>query len=158
MDKLSPKLIGLILSFRGLNYYNTSLVCSMWKEITYKVRDPSARNEEALLKSCYHNYFESVKMLLKDPRVNPAHNGQAAFTIAAQRGHHRIVKLLLKDGRIDSFNQNIVTRRAIEALQFKVIEVITKHRLKKLGLLKKIEVIDYDLYNAKNPIIKITQR
>jgi hypothetical protein len=136
-----------ILSFKGINYYRASLVCKLWRNITYQVRDPSIQNNEALLVACEKNYVESVKMLLRDPRVDPTANHQIAYTLAASLNHWRIVKLLLKDGRVDyTYREEIATRNAIHSLNWKTIEVIKNHKLKKLGKWKNIYVPEYVSY------------
>lgn len=45
--------------------------------------------------------IEVVKMLLKDPRVDPADVDSCALWYAASYGHLEIVRLLLEDGRVD---------------------------------------------------------
>jgi ankyrin repeat protein len=42
-----------------------------------------------------------VGLMLLDPRVDPAANGNAAIQYASRHGHERVVKLLLADPRVD---------------------------------------------------------
>jgi len=48
-----------------------------------------------------NNYFEIVKLLLADKRVDPSTNNNSAISYASKKGHTEIVKLLLNDKRVD---------------------------------------------------------
>ena len=48
----------------------------------------------ALRMAAYYGHVKIVKLLLADPRVNPADNGNDALIGAASRGNAEIVQIL----------------------------------------------------------------
>ena len=63
--------------------------------------DPSEDDNESIKESCKYGNLESVKRLLKDPRVDPSATNNYAIIWASVANHYEIVKLLLKDPRVD---------------------------------------------------------
>jgi hypothetical protein len=47
-----------------------------------------------------------MKMLIKDPRIDPSANNNYAIRWASENGHTEIVKLLLNDNRVDPSDAN----------------------------------------------------
>ncbi|KAJ3030159.1 UNVERIFIED_CONTAM: hypothetical protein HDU68_009933 [Siphonaria sp. JEL0065] len=57
--------------------------------------DPTVRNNSSLLASCRRGYFEVVRVLLSDPRVDSTSTNE--FLVGAcRRGHTTVVRLLLE--------------------------------------------------------------
>ena len=55
-----------------------------------------------MLISCWISFLLNlVKLLLKDPRINPSDQDNRAIKQALSHGHIRIIKLLLADPRVD---------------------------------------------------------
>jgi len=59
------------------------------------------KDDESIMYACENGHIEIVKLLLKDSRVNPSANNNAAIFRACKNGHFKIVKILLKNSRID---------------------------------------------------------
>lgn len=79
----------------------------------------------ALEWACFYGYFNVVKKLLNDPRVDPRRWGQAAIGLASENGHTKICKLLLADPRVDpSFNGNYALKYAAENGHSEVVRVL----------------------------------
>lgn len=79
---------------------NTNLIKPI---IVEKNKNNQEVNTEVLFNTaCRHGYTEIVKLLLEDPRVNPAAKNNDAIRDACYYGHTDIVKLLLEDKRVDS--------------------------------------------------------
>jgi hypothetical protein len=46
-------------------------------------------------------YTDLVKLLLKDPRVDPTEEESLALRVAVKKGHVGVVEALIRDGRAD---------------------------------------------------------
>ena len=53
-----------------------------------------------------YGHTEVVKLLLSDPRVNPADDNNFFICFASKNGHLNVVKLLLSDPRVDPSDNN----------------------------------------------------
>ncbi|CAH6420391.1 Hypothetical protein POVR2_LOCUS146 [uncultured virus] len=63
--------------------------------------DPSYNNNDPIIAACEYGYYDSLKMLLLDPRTNIAACDNQAFISACRAGHIDIVKLLLTVSEVD---------------------------------------------------------
>ena len=62
--------------------------------------DPSDVND-AIRWASENGHFEVVRLLLSDPRVDPADDNNEAIRLASRNGHFEVVRLLLADPRVD---------------------------------------------------------
>ena len=70
---------------------------------------------------------EVVKLLLEDPRINPADDNNLAIGLASQNGYIEIVKLLLKDPRVDpSADEDYAIRMSSERGKTEVVRLLLK--------------------------------
>lgn len=76
------------------------LTCKRFHKIAKEVFDPSRNNDAAIIYSSKNGQLESVKYLLKDPRVNPTAKRNCSIIYASAHGYLEIVKELLKDPRV----------------------------------------------------------
>ena len=60
-------------------------------------KDPN----EALVIAVDHEEIEVIKMLLRDPQVDPTYEKNTAFNLACRSGNMDIVKLFISDRRVD---------------------------------------------------------
>ncbi|KAI9350659.1 hypothetical protein BDR26DRAFT_929979 [Obelidium mucronatum] len=75
--------------------------------------------------SCRAGYLEAVKLLIKDPRVNPADDNQYAIRCSAEAGEMEVVLLLLQDPRIDpSGKGNYAIRAASTFGKDEIVKVL----------------------------------
>jgi len=87
--------------------------------------DISDDNNYAIRWASIYGHFEIVRLLLKDPRVDPSDNNNYAIQWASERGHFEIVKLLLKDSRVDpSDNNNCAIRWASESGHLEIVRLL----------------------------------
>lgn len=65
--------------------------------------DPGFQNNTAIFRACEQGYFENIKLLLADPRVNPVDPNMeiSCFKVAFLNNDLKSIKVLLKDPRID---------------------------------------------------------
>ncbi|PRP76167.1 putative ankyrin repeat protein [Planoprotostelium fungivorum] len=68
--------------------------------------DPSAQNNEAIIKAAHGGHSETVRLLLSDSRVDPSAQDNEAIKLAARYGHTEAVRLLMSDSRVDPSAQN----------------------------------------------------
>ncbi len=122
---LPPEIWGEVFSFLHPQHdrRRLSLVCKAWNKIAWNVLDPAWNDNRAIREASKKGCAESVKRLLKDPRVNPAFRDSRvdrafarnadsddydyyAIIEASANGHTEVVRLLLDDGRADPGNDN----------------------------------------------------
>ena len=71
--------------------------------------------------------LEMVKILLKDPRVDPSDDNNNSIRRASKNGHLEIVKLLLQDPRVDpSDGNNYSIKAASENGHIKIVRLLLK--------------------------------
>jgi hypothetical protein len=69
-----------------------------------------------------------VKLLLKDPRVDPTDNDNKALLEAIRRRRTEVVKLLLDDKRIDpNYNDNEAIKLAVDLKIAQMVELLAFH-------------------------------
>ncbi len=61
-----------------------------------------------LVTACKNGDIRSVRLLLEDPRVNPAENHNKAIIQASAHGHEDIVHLLMADTRVNPADENSI--------------------------------------------------
>lgn len=88
--RLSPSDYGVIEGAVSMGH--TSVVQRL-------CQDPRMIPNHALFSACRHNQVEIVKLLLKMPKVDPAFDESACFSLSTLSPE--IIKELLKDGRCD---------------------------------------------------------
>lgn len=92
--------------------------------------DPGANNNVAIRIAAGHGHFEIVRLLLADPRVDPAANDNKAIKFAinghlAQNACFEVVRLLLADPRVDpSVQNNFLIRIAVERAHTDVVRLL----------------------------------
>ncbi|CAK7995036.1 Ankyrin repeat protein [uncultured virus] len=73
-----------------------------------------------------NGHLEVVKVLLADPRVNPADDGDYAIRCAAINGHVKVVEVLLTDVRVNpAYDENYAIRWAAISGHFQVVKVLS---------------------------------
>ena len=78
------------------------------------IGDPSAKDNEAILRAANSGYFEIVKRLLQDPRVDLSAQENFAIRQASYGRFSKIVEILLFDPRVDPrANKNFALRYAL---------------------------------------------
>jgi len=88
--------------------------------------DPSALNCAIRLAS-EHGHVDVVRLLLKDPRVDPSALDNYAIRLAGANGHVDVVRLLLKDPRVDpSAKHNYAIYWASERGYVDVVQLLLK--------------------------------
>ena len=66
-----------------------------------------------------------VKILLRDPRVDPSDRNNEAIRWASKNGHESVVEILLKDSRVDpSDRYNEAIRVASEKGHLEVVKLL----------------------------------
>ena len=69
--------------------------------------------------------FNTVKLLLDDPRVDPSVQNNYLFQLASKTGQIEIVKLLLKNPRVDpSANKNMSIKIASKKGHFDIVKLL----------------------------------
>lgn len=58
-------------------------------------------NQSLLDWACFNGFDDVLKVLLKNPLVNPAATDNQALKLASQKGHAKVVELLIKDLRVN---------------------------------------------------------
>jgi hypothetical protein len=87
------------------------------------VKAPKCR--QAFKTASQNGHVEVVKLLLLDPRINPAVNNEA-FLFATWYGHTEIVRLLLQDPRVDpSARNNYAAQVAVEKNYTEIIRLLS---------------------------------
>jgi hypothetical protein len=72
-----------------------------------------------------------VRLLLSDPRVDPAANENWAIKWAARYGHTEVVRLLLSDERVDPIAQeNDAIKQAAENGHDEIVKLLRNRQLK----------------------------
>ena len=61
-----------------------------------------------LVTACKNGDIRSVRLLLKDPHVNPADDHNQAIIQASAHGHEDIVRLLMSDARVNAADENSI--------------------------------------------------
>jgi hypothetical protein len=61
----------------------------------------SKKGNEAIRIASERGYYDIVKTLLKDSRVDPSDCSNEALVLASKTGNHKMVKLLLNDKRVE---------------------------------------------------------
>jgi hypothetical protein len=80
-------------------------------ELLLTVCDPRSWNSFSLTEAVLNGHLEVVKLLVSDPRIDPAVNNNLALQQAAFRGHTEIVRFLVADERVDpSQYKNVAVR------------------------------------------------
>ena len=118
--------------------------------------DPSfpIGNGYAILDASENGYFEIVKLLLNDKRINPAIGYNYAISGSSKNGHIEIVKLLLNDKRVDPSQGHSYTIRQAHANGHKnVVELLWKDNRVK-NILKNDYIELYDEFIKKDNLIK----
>ncbi len=88
--------------------------------------DPSVYNNEAIILACKYRNLDVIKILLSDPRVNPADRENIAIITASMNNNEKVLKLLLSNDRIDPSDQNnLALRSAIRCNQNNIIELLS---------------------------------
>src|SRR3990172_3380905 len=89
---------------------NTLLICKLFYNIGNKIFDPGINDNYAIRNASCSGLLESVKFLLKDPRIDPGTQDNYAIRKASTNGHLEVVKCLLKDSRVDpsTFNNKAI--------------------------------------------------
>jgi len=64
-------------------------------------QDPTTNDNWALIRSCEDGYYDIVKFLLRDKRINPSYINNLSIRKASINGDIDIVRLLLSDNRVD---------------------------------------------------------
>jgi len=110
---LSNDCFELILSFLNYKFLITNIITinKRFYNITFNFLflSPfiSKKNKQNYFKEAIlQNHTNTIKILLKDKRVNPADDDNYAIKRASYNGHLEIVKLLLKDKRVNPADDN----------------------------------------------------
>ncbi|KAI8892013.1 hypothetical protein BC833DRAFT_612821 [Globomyces pollinis-pini] len=64
------------------------------------------QGNEAFIYACEVGQLDSVKLLLQNPKVDPASMDNSAFKLACQNNNLEIVQLLLEDKRVSPTSEN----------------------------------------------------
>jgi ankyrin repeat protein len=73
------------------------------------------------------NYYKIAKLLIDDPRINPAINSNRMLKVASLTGYDKIVKLLLKNHRVDpAASNNYAIRKASWKGHTDVVKLLLK--------------------------------
>lgn len=76
---------------------------------------------------CAYNFDGLVKLLLRDPRVDPSANNNAAIKYASNNGNYHIVRTLIQDPRVDpSDNNNAAIIEASLYGRLRVVKLLLK--------------------------------
>ncbi len=82
---------------------------------------------------------DKVRVLLTNPKVNPAAHNNSAIRVASYNGRTEVVKLLLADPRVDpAVNNNYAIRIASERDHAEVVKLLLND--------KKVDLATYDNY------------
>jgi hypothetical protein len=76
------------------NWFHVLCTCKLWNEIGRQVFPPSSKD---LLDAVKRNNVLCVKRLLRDSRVDPSFNNNAAIRHSSKSGYLPIVELLLRE-------------------------------------------------------------
>ena len=100
---VNPSVQDNLALIKGLIGFDVELVRML-------VRSPRVPLDKVnpLYETARYGCVDVMRMLLKEPRIDPAHDGLTALREAIQNGNLRMVRLLLKDGRVDPADQNSV--------------------------------------------------
>lgn len=106
----TPEIVKFLLTGRKDVQEIKRLSTGKRKLLTYllerKKFDPSMGGDWFLRRSVMKQDYETIEMLLGDPRVDPSSNNNEAIITAATLRDPRLVKLLLADPRVDPSAQN----------------------------------------------------
>lgn len=81
--------------------------------------------QDALFKASGIVNVELVRLVLRDPRVNPAHDNNRAIAVASENGHVEVVRLLLGDSRVNpADNKNEVIQYALTHGHLEVVRLL----------------------------------
>jgi hypothetical protein len=96
--------------------------------------DPSTYDNVAIIQTFLPDYknelirYKLIKILLQDPRTNPATDNNFPIREASLMGYTEIVKLLLSDTRVDpSAQNNYLIRHAVEEGHDDIVELLLKN-------------------------------
>jgi len=71
-----------------------------------KGAEPDFHNHGAFFNAVLYGHYDIVKLLLKNPKIDPRTLRNLAIRWAAENGHENIVKLLLQDSRVNPADLN----------------------------------------------------
>src|SRR5258706_16256174 len=83
------------------DWLNIKLTCKLFNQLTFHIFNPSIDDNYAFIYSIRNYLFESIKWLLKHPKIDPTINDNFALRHAYTNKYSEIVKLLLYDSRSD---------------------------------------------------------
>ena len=95
----------------------------LWQRHQLKI--PLDTDSKTLEKANEENKPEAVRLLLQDPRVNPAADHNQAMRWASLYGYTEIVRLLLKDKRVDPSE---AIRLASESGYIEIVKLLLKDK------------------------------
>jgi hypothetical protein len=99
----------------------------IWSRIAGDKWNPAINDNDALLLATQFNRLEAVKLLLKDPRVDPTFKENFPIYIASSDGKLEMVNLLLKDPRVDPSGREDYTMKMTAKFRHKeVLDVLKK--------------------------------
>jgi ankyrin repeat protein len=90
LSKCSKKTMVKNISFSELTDSDIILY-----KILLTVKDPSTKNNDAIINASRNGHYKIVNLLLQDSRVVPYADDNCALRCASINGHSEIVKLLL---------------------------------------------------------------
>jgi ankyrin repeat protein len=87
--------------------------------------DTSLSNNKPIKYASSNGYTETVRLLLSDPRVNPAIENNYPIGMASNGGHTEVVKLLLNNPHVDpSDDDNYAIIIAAEKGHFEIVKLL----------------------------------
>jgi len=95
-----------------------------------KINFELGKDKDYIVTAAEFGLVEEIKILLKDPRVNPAVNENSqlrssALAIASENGHSKVVKLLLADPRVNpAADDNFAIRYASSNGHSEVVKLL----------------------------------
>lgn len=100
--------------------------------------------QEHFLSKVKEGDVKAVRELLKDSRVDPSDDFDAAIRWASKKNHGNIIRLLLNDPRVDpSVQDNYVLKNVYKDYSFENVELV-KMLLKYKKVVKKLTEADMD--------------